>query len=98
MIVKLLTERHLKFLSITGGCRGQSESTLVKMSNCWKSRALAHITFKDTLTKPSAIYSYVSAPVLNNKFFFANGKILPLFVNQTIAQVKCTQYLFTKQL
>ena len=42
MIVKLLTERHLEFLSITGGCRGPSESTLVKMSNCWKSRALAH--------------------------------------------------------
>ena len=41
MIVKLLTERHLEFLSITGGCRGPSESTLVKMSNCWKSRALA---------------------------------------------------------
>ena len=43
MIVKLLTERHLEFLSITGGCRGPSESTLVKMTNCWKSRALAHI-------------------------------------------------------
>ena len=44
MIVKLLTERHLEFLSITGGCRGPSESTLVKMSNCWKSHALAHIS------------------------------------------------------
>ena len=43
MIVKLLTERHLEFLSITGGCRSPSESTLVKMSNCWKSRALAHL-------------------------------------------------------
>ena len=43
MIVKLLTERHLEFLSLKGGCRGSSESTLVKMSNCWKSHALAHI-------------------------------------------------------
>ena len=43
MIVKLLTERHLEFLSMTGGCRGPSESTLVKMSNCWKSRALAQL-------------------------------------------------------
>ena len=50
MIVKLLTERHLEFLSITGGCRGPSESTLVKMSNCWKSRALAHINNKMTHT------------------------------------------------
>ena len=42
MIVKLLTEHHLEFLSLKGGCRGSSESTLVKMSNCWKSHALAH--------------------------------------------------------
>ena len=33
MIVKLLTEYHLEFLSLKGGCRGSSESTLVKMSN-----------------------------------------------------------------
>ena len=37
MIVKLLTEHHLGFLSLIGGCRGSLESTLVKMSNCWKS-------------------------------------------------------------
>ena len=43
MIVKLLTEHHLEFLSVKGGCRGSSESTLVKMSNCWKSHAAAHI-------------------------------------------------------
>ena len=43
MIVKLLTEHHLEFLSLKGGCRGSSESTHVKMSNCWKSHALAHI-------------------------------------------------------
>ena len=42
MIVKLPTEHHLEFLSLKGGCRGSSESTLVKMSNCWKSHALAH--------------------------------------------------------
>ena len=43
MIVKLLTEHHLEFLSLKGGCRGSSESTLVKMSNCWKSHAVAQI-------------------------------------------------------
>ena len=43
MIVKLLNEHHLEFLSLKGGCRGSSESTLVKMSNCWKSHAAAHI-------------------------------------------------------
>ena len=43
MIVKLLTEYHLEFLSLKGGCRGSSESTLVKMSNCCKSHAAAHL-------------------------------------------------------
>ena len=30
MIVKLLTEHHLEFLSLIGGCRGSSESTHIK--------------------------------------------------------------------
>ena len=45
MIVKLLTEHHLEFLRLKGGCRGSSESTLVKMSNCWKSHAAAHMVY-----------------------------------------------------
>ena len=43
MIVKLLTEHHLEFLNLKGGCRGRSESTLVKISNCWKSHAAAQL-------------------------------------------------------
>ena len=43
MIVKLLTEHHLEFLSLEGGCRGSSESTLVKMPHCWKSHAVAQL-------------------------------------------------------
>ena len=43
MIVNLLTEYHLEFLNLKGGCRGSSESTLVKMSNCWQSHAAAHL-------------------------------------------------------
>ena len=46
MSVKLLTEHHLGFLSSKGGCRGSSKSILVKMSNCWKSNAAAHISVK----------------------------------------------------
>ena len=34
MIVKLLTEHHLEFLSLKGGCRGSLESTLVTMPHC----------------------------------------------------------------
>ena len=41
MIVKLLTEHHLEFLSLIGGCTDSSGSTLVKMSSCWKSRTAA---------------------------------------------------------
>ena len=47
MIVKLLTEYHLEFLSLKGGCRGSFESTHVKMTHCWKSHALAQIQFAD---------------------------------------------------
>ena len=43
MIVKLQVEHHLELLSLKGGYRGSSASTLVKMSNCWKSHAGAHL-------------------------------------------------------
>ena len=43
MSVMLLTEHHLEFLSLKGGCTGLSESTLVKMPHCWKSRVMAQI-------------------------------------------------------
>ena len=43
MTVELLTEQHLEFPSLKGGCTGSSGSTLVKMSNCWKSCVTAPI-------------------------------------------------------
>ena len=43
MIVKLLTEHYLEFLSLIGGCRGSTESTHVKRPHCWKSHALTQI-------------------------------------------------------
>ena len=52
MIVKLLNEHNLEFLSLKGGYRGSSESTQVKMSNCWKSHAAAHLV----LYVPSTIF------------------------------------------
>ena len=43
-ILRLLSYRHhLEFLSLKEGCRGSSESTLVKMSNCWKSYAVSQL-------------------------------------------------------
>ena len=44
MTVKLLTENHLEFLCLTGGCTGLSESTLVKMPNCWKSHVVVQLS------------------------------------------------------
>ena len=43
MIVKLLTEHHLEFVSLKGGCTGLSDSTHVKMPHYWKSHAMAQI-------------------------------------------------------
>ena len=43
MTVKLLTEHHLEFLSLKGGCTGSSESTHVKMPHCWLSHVTAHV-------------------------------------------------------
>ena len=46
MSVELLTEQHLEFLSLKGGCTGLSESTLVKMSHYSKSHVAAQIQFR----------------------------------------------------
>ena len=43
MNVKLLTEHHLEFSST-----GLSESILVKMPHCWKSRIVANLLVKLT--------------------------------------------------
>ena len=45
MSVKLLNEYHLEFLSVKGGCTGWSQSTFVKIPNCWKSHVTAQIPY-----------------------------------------------------
>ena len=55
MIVKLLTEHHLEFLSLKVGCTGSSESTLVKMSNCWKSHDTTHIIIMPMVSYVSGV-------------------------------------------
>ena len=47
MTVKLLTEHHLEFVSLKGGCRGLSESTHVKIPHCLKSHVTAYILIID---------------------------------------------------
>ena len=43
MTLRLLTEHHLEFVRLKGGCTGLFESTLVKMPHCWKSGVAAHM-------------------------------------------------------
>ena len=45
--MRLLTEYHLEFLSLTEGCTGWSETTLVRVPHCWKSHVAAHFMFVD---------------------------------------------------
>ena len=45
MTLTLLTDHHLEFLGLKGGCTGSSESTHVKIPHCWKSHVVAHIMF-----------------------------------------------------
>ena len=55
MTLKLLTEHHLEFLSLKGGCTGLSESTLVKNAT------LLEITCHGSL----CFNTYIQCHVLN---------------------------------
>ena len=65
MIVKLLTEHHLELLSFKGGCIGSYESSLVKMSHCWKSHATAQLVYEFNVNtgKPFSSWSSTYAHV-----------------------------------
>ena len=87
MIVKLhvLTEHLLDFLSLKGGCRGLSESILVKMSNCWKSHAAAQIIIKILWhTEKSGlvplVYYYMGRPVyIESRVCVVKGAVMCSF-------------------
>ena len=46
MIVKLLTEHHLEFLSLRGGCRGSSESKCQIVGNLISFHRLVNLGFR----------------------------------------------------
>ena len=74
MSVKLLTEHHLEFLSLIGGCRGLSESTLVKCQtvgnpilglnevymnmNCYNNRYHKYIHIRSTIEVPAQFVAW----------------------------------------
>ena len=67
MSVKLLTEQHLEFLSLAGGCRSSSESTLAKMPHCWKSHVAAHMYSLCTKIAVRAVIQYSHNKGLSHK-------------------------------
>ena len=89
MNIKLLTEHHLEFLSLKGGCTGLSESVHVKMPHCWKSYVAAHchihrsegsfFTFQKLLeTKVPVLKTPTRKPTGYNLFCKANRKKLEI--------------------
>ena len=46
---KLLTEHHMEFLNLKGGCTCSSESIHVKMPHCWKSHVKAQLSITFTV-------------------------------------------------
>ena len=43
MTFRLLSEQHLEFIPLKGGCRGSFESIFAKMPLCWKSHVAANL-------------------------------------------------------
>ena len=88
--VKLMTEQHLEFLSLKGGCSGSSESTLVKMHHCWKSHAATRMCWIYTATE---IYLFKATTKINGlpQISFLNDK------NRCFSKVRvcelCSVYL-----
>ena len=67
--VKLLTEHHLEFLSLKGGCTGSYECTLVKMPHCWKSHATAQIINKYNQKFINLIKLHIKPGHLHTSYF-----------------------------
>ena len=76
MIVKLLTEHHLEFPSLKGGCTGSSECRHVKTPHCWKSHELAHFCFQvenDVTSRRKAMTMKTEHNTKEEQFKFTNG-------------------------
>ena len=87
MSVKLLAEHNLEFLSLTGGCTGSPESTLVKMPHCWKSHVAAHLYVLNSCignqtVKAQVFTKTVSAHLHLSKTFPENNNKNYLFVSE----------------
>ena len=84
MSVKLLTEHHFEFLSLTGCFTGSSEATLVKIPNCWKSRVTAHIHLK----MPFCWFCHAASLVLFTAMMTADPNLMNKLVDEEQKRVK----------
>ena len=100
MTIKLLTEHHLEFLSLKGGCTGLSEFTHVKTPHCCKSHVVAQLC-RYIIT--ICIYTTSIPLIILQKDVWTN--ILWLTLNAPIATkgacftrlLKCLRSLYGKQ-
>ena len=60
MIVKLLTEHRLEFVSLKGGYTGSSESTLVKMPHCVAAQFMTYWLRADRCVRYAGWYIHIS--------------------------------------
>ena len=60
MIVKLLTEHRLEFVSLKGGYTGSSESTLVKMPHCVAAQFMTYRLRADRCVRYAGWYIHIS--------------------------------------
>ena len=81
MSFKLLTEHHLEFLSLKGGCTGSSEFTLVKMPYCWKSHVAAKIKWQ--------FMNYIAHGLL----ILVYGLFMAAVMNKTMKSVKNLKFM-----
>ena len=75
MIVKLLTEHHLEFLSLKEGCKGSSESTLVKIPHCWKSHVAAHLMGQINTMCVCKVEFFLPIPQFKQKFVYLKERL-----------------------
>ena len=93
--VKLVTEHHLEFLSLKGGCTGSSESTLVKMPHCWKSRVAAQMCLAQKHNTVTPVRLEPAAPLSRVKHS-TTEPLCSLCVKQGIitGPTVCSDYFF----
>ena len=65
MSVKLLTQHHLEFISLKGGCTGLSESTLVNIPSfvCASSEGSVETAHYAGLYEPSLLVSAINTEI-----------------------------------